>query len=146
MPNDDGSEKRTPKEKYGILDFSDAVYSYTVFDVGVLMAYSMIAHDSEHLDCVERAGHVLAGYLSTRSLNSAELEALYVCACCRVLQDAVGSEYDAAQQAEPNEYLLHLVEAGWKCLHQVHAMGKADFHASLLAVLNSYNIRVVLPV
>ena len=65
----------------GLIDFSDAVSSYTVFDGAIFIAYMMM------LDCtnpIEYAEPAVAGYLNARHLNEEEFNCLYYLVVCRL--------------------------------------------------------------
>ena len=70
----------------GLIDFSDAVSSYTVFDGAIFIAYMMM------LDCtnpLEYAEPAIAGYLNTRHLNEQEFDCLYYLVVCHLTQSTL---------------------------------------------------------
>lgn len=74
------SEKSTTNVKEyiadGVLDFEDIHYGTYAYDVGVMLAYSLL--DCNSMDPLVGAGHALAGYLEYRSLNESEHNSLKV--------------------------------------------------------------------
>ena len=71
---------------FGLIDYSDAVSSYTVFDGAIFIAYMMM------LDCtnpLEYAEPAVAGYLNTRHLNEEEFGCLYYLVVCRLTQSTL---------------------------------------------------------
>ena len=127
---------------YGILDFGDSNYSYNVFDLAIAMANSVFCFpptpNSPHPDSFERAGHLLAGYLSVTSLKPIERDVLYTCISCRIIQDITCAEHDSALQTEPNEYLISCVDIGRARLRELHKLGKQGFYSILQSVLDLY--------
>ena len=144
VTSDSVNLNQSPLSKYGILDFGDAIDSFNVFDLAIAMAYSIFSYksmpDSQYPDSIERAGHLLAGYLSVTSLNSTERDVLYTCTCCRIIQDIACAEHDYAFQSEANEYLVSCVDIGWKCLHELEGLGKLGFYSVLQTVLNEHGV------
>ena len=70
----------------GLIDFFDAVSSYTVFDGAIFIAYMMM------LDCtnpIEYAEPAVAGYLNARHLNEEEFDCLYYLVVCRLTQSTL---------------------------------------------------------
>lgn len=82
----------------GILDFSDALYTATVGEVAVAVAYAM----PRRTDPLAAAMHVVAGYTARRDLSDAELAALYPLAAARLCVNAV--IWTARTQAADNPY------------------------------------------
>ncbi|KAF8770698.1 Low-density lipoprotein receptor-related protein 2 like protein [Argiope bruennichi] len=58
----------------GVLDYEDIHYGTYAWDLGLMLAYTML--DCKSIDPLDGAGHTLAGYLSLRSLSSLELSIL----------------------------------------------------------------------
>ena len=69
----------------GLVDFSDSVYSYYVFELGILLAYAMI--DKE--DPLAYAFPVMSGYLKSFPLSKVELDSLYYIICGRLAQSVL---------------------------------------------------------
>lgn len=70
----------------GLIDFSDAVSSYTVFDGAIFITYMMM------LDCtnpLEYAEPAVAGYLNARHLNEHEFDCLYYLVVCHLTQSTL---------------------------------------------------------
>lgn len=74
------SEKSTANENEyivdGVLDFEDIHYGTYAWDVGVMLAYTLL--DCNSMDPLVGAGHALAGYLKYRSLEELEYNSLKV--------------------------------------------------------------------
>ncbi|XP_054720041.1 hydroxylysine kinase-like [Uloborus diversus] len=100
----------------GILDFDDMHFGTYAWDVGMMLAYTLL--DCKTMDPLEGAGHALAGYLSRRQLCSLELSVLKMCISCRLAQSLVLSAY--SHRLDPsNAYLLSSAKTGWDRLEQV---------------------------
>eukprot|EP00105_Crassostrea_gigas_P023380 XP_011443186.1 PREDICTED: hydroxylysine kinase-like [Crassostrea gigas] len=93
-----------------LIDFNDAVSSYTVFDVAICIAYMSI--QCKEFDQRDVGGHVLAGYLSVRSMNDTEREVLKVCVCARIAQSLVMGAYTYYMDPS-NVYVLNTAARGW---------------------------------
>ena len=76
----------------GIIDFGDTVYSHTVNDVAIAMAYVALSAD----DPLAAAAAVVSGYHQTHPLTEAEIEALFSLMCMRL---CVSTCLAAKQQA-----------------------------------------------
>ena len=84
----------------GLLDFGDMVYSYTVGDLAIAVAYVVL--DKPHPRAA--AHEVIEGYTSEFALLDEELEAVWPLALLRLAVSACMAAYQQRQQPE-NEYL-----------------------------------------
>ncbi|XP_065888642.1 hydroxylysine kinase-like isoform X2 [Dysidea avara] len=75
-----------PSELVGIIDISDAVSSYSVFDGAVFIAFMMMLECTNPLEYSEPA---VSGYLSTFPLNEVEFDCLYYLVACQLAQCAL---------------------------------------------------------
>src|ERR1051326_3382353 len=87
-------------EVVGLIDFGDIVYSYTVGDLAIAIAYVVLGKD----DPYRAAAPVIEGYVSEFSLTEAELEALWPLVRLRLCMSVCIAAHQQAQQPE-NEYL-----------------------------------------
>ena len=84
----------------GLLDFGDVVWSRTVYDPAILMAYAITAADSPLI----AAAYIARGYHAVYPLTPAELAVIYPLACLRLCQSACIGAVQA--EREPgNAYL-----------------------------------------
>ncbi len=86
----------TLQQVTGIIDFGDMVYSHTVNDVAIAMAYVALSAE----DPLSAAAAVVAGYQQTHPLTEAEIAALFSLMCMRLCVSACMA---AKQQAERPE-------------------------------------------
>ena len=86
----------TLQQVTGIIDFGDMVYSHTVNDVAIAMAYVALSAE----DPLAAAAAVVAGYQQTHPLTEAEIAALFSLMCMRLCVSACMA---AKQQAERPE-------------------------------------------
>lgn len=93
-----------------LIDFNNVLSSYTVFDVAICIAYMSI--QCKEFDQRDVGGHVLAGYLSVRSMNETEREVLKVCVCARIAQSLVMGAYTYYMDPS-NLYVLNTAARGW---------------------------------
>jgi len=70
----------------GLIDFSDAISSYTVFDGANFIAYMMMLYCTNPLEYAEPA---IAGCLNTRHLNEQEFDCLYHLVVCQLTQSTL---------------------------------------------------------
>ncbi|XP_061180457.1 hydroxylysine kinase-like [Saccostrea echinata] len=119
-----------------IIDFNDVVLSYLVFDVAICIAYMTIkCHEMDQRDV---GGHVLAGYLSERSLNSTEREVMKICVCARIAQSLVMGAY--SYYMDPNNtYVLNTATRGWPLINMLWETPKSDIDARWNTIIEEYN-------
>jgi len=120
----------------GILDFEDLHIGTYVWDVSVMLAYTLLAYEGD--DVLDGPGHALAGYLSLRSLNSLELSLLKVCLECRLIQSLVLCAYSYSQDTN-NSYLLTSSKTGWSKLRQISSVRNYDLLQKWKNIELSYN-------
>lgn len=70
----------------GLIDFSDVVSSYTVFDGAIFITYMMMLNCTNPLEYSEPA---VAGYLNARHLNEQEFDCLYYLVVCHLTQSTL---------------------------------------------------------
>lgn len=87
-------------EVVGLIDFGDLVYSYTVGDLAIAIAYVVLGKD----DPYAAAAPVIEGYVSEFSLTDAELEALWPLVRLRLCMSVCIAAHQQAQQPD-NAYL-----------------------------------------
>jgi Ser/Thr protein kinase RdoA (MazF antagonist) len=88
------------EEVVGLIDFGDLVYSYTVGDLAIAIAYVVLGKD----DPYAAAAPVIEGYVSEFSLTDAERDALWPLVRLRLCMSVCIAAHQQAQQPE-NEYL-----------------------------------------
>jgi Ser/Thr protein kinase RdoA (MazF antagonist) len=84
----------------GLIDFGDMIYSYTVGELAIAIAY-VVLDKNEPLACAEE---VVSGYVSEWSLNEDEFEALWWLMLMRLCMSVCLAEHQQRQRPE-NEYL-----------------------------------------
>ncbi|HET9479290.1 MAG TPA: phosphotransferase, partial [Pyrinomonadaceae bacterium] len=84
----------------GLIDFGDAVYSYTVGDLAIAVAYVVLGKT----DPFAAAAPVIEGYREEFQLTQDELDALWPLVRLRLCMSVCIAAYQQAQQPE-NEYL-----------------------------------------
>ncbi|XP_062597953.1 hydroxylysine kinase-like, partial [Saccostrea cucullata] len=118
-----------------IIDFNDVALSYLVFDVAICIAYMSIkCHEMDQKDV---GGHVLAGYLSERSLNSTERDVMKACVCARIAQSLVMGAY--SYYMDPNNtYVLNTATRGWPLISMLWEIPKSDIDARWNKIIEEY--------
>jgi 4-aminobutyrate aminotransferase-like enzyme len=95
-----------PQSITGVFDFGDAIYSWTIVDLAVAIAYAI----TDSLDPVQDICQIAKGYDQVRSLSEHELTALFGLVCIRLcLSVAIAAEQSAA---EPDNAYLNCSQAG----------------------------------
>jgi Ser/Thr protein kinase RdoA (MazF antagonist) len=84
----------------GLLDFGDMVYSYTIGDLAIAIAYAVLDKSDPHT----AANEVVKGYTSEFELLPEELEMLWPLVRLRLAMSVCIAAYQLRQQPE-NEYL-----------------------------------------
>jgi Ser/Thr protein kinase RdoA (MazF antagonist) len=84
----------------GLIDFGDMVYSYTVGDLAIAVAYVILGK----ADPYAAAAPVIAGYVREFPLTNEELDSLWTLVRLRLCMSVSIAAYQQAQQPE-NEYL-----------------------------------------
>jgi Ser/Thr protein kinase RdoA (MazF antagonist) len=87
-------------EVVGLIDFGDMVYSYTVGDLAIAVAYVVLGK----ADPAAAAAPVIEGYRNEFSLTAAELDALWPLVRLRLCMSVCIAAQQRAQHPE-NEYL-----------------------------------------
>ena len=87
-------------EVVGLIDFGDVVYSYTVGDLAIAVAYVVLGKEN-HLDA---AAPVIEGYREEFELTQDELDALWSLVRLRLCMSVCIAAYQQLRQPE-NEYL-----------------------------------------
>ena len=119
----------------GIIDFEFAAHTYYVFDVAISMAYMYLQNNGK--DPLLMTAHFLAGYLSMRSLNEHEFDALKLCVEARLAQSLVVGAYSFAKDPE-NEYLLYSSKNGWAYLQRLRDTPRDDLYRDWNSVIEGY--------
>lgn len=104
-------KKRQKWSVGGVIDFGDVVYSATVNDLAIGMAYHMLGHE----DPIGAAASLYSGYCSKRQLLPAEQKALHTLVACRLAISVTNGAFSVAQEPE-NEYLLFHAQPAWEAL------------------------------
>ena len=92
--NEDNFVCTSEGEFLGLIDFSDIVSSYTVFEGAIFITYMMM------LDCtnpLEYAEPAVAGYLNTRHLNEYEFDCLYYLVVCHLTQSTLHALHSSVE-------------------------------------------------
>ncbi|MBN1583581.1 MAG: aminotransferase class III-fold pyridoxal phosphate-dependent enzyme [Anaerolineae bacterium] len=80
----------------GIIDFGDMVYSYTVGDLAVAIAYAVLGKD----DPLIAAAHVVQGYHAHNPLQGDEMAVLFGMVCMRLCVSACMAAHQAKQRPD----------------------------------------------
>ncbi|MBC7842402.1 MAG: aminotransferase class III-fold pyridoxal phosphate-dependent enzyme [Gemmatimonadaceae bacterium] len=90
----------TLQQVTGIIDFGDMVFSHTVNDVAIAMAYVALSAE----DPLSAAAAVVAGYQQTHPLTEPEIDALFSLMCMRLCMSACIAAKQQADRPE-DDYL-----------------------------------------
>ncbi|MFW9982682.1 MAG: aminotransferase class III-fold pyridoxal phosphate-dependent enzyme [Candidatus Thorarchaeota archaeon] len=102
------------KRIFGILDFGDMVYSYTINELAIAITYALL----EKSDPLTVAQDIVSGYHSVFSLTEKELELLFPLICIRLTTSVCVSAYQKKLEPE-NEYLIISEKPAWNLLSKL---------------------------
>ena len=105
--NNPHSENRA----FGILDFGDMVYSSTINELAIAIAYAIL----DKADPIGIGQRIVAGYHSVYPLTELEIEVLFPLVCTRLAMSVSVSAYQKTLEPD-NEYLVISEERAWKML------------------------------
>jgi len=100
----------------GLIDFGDMVYSYTVGDLAIAIAYVLLDKSDPHAAAAE----IVSGYRSEFELLDEEIEALWPLVCLRLAMSVCLAAHQLRQQPE-NKYLLISQKAIEENLPRIYA-------------------------
>jgi 4-aminobutyrate aminotransferase-like enzyme/Ser/Thr protein kinase RdoA (MazF antagonist) len=100
-----------------LLDFGDMVYSATVCDLAIALAYAML----DERDPVAAAAHVVAAYHRERPLTAPEIDGLFPLTLARLAQSVCYAAWQA-REAPENGYLNISNSPAWALLERLHGM------------------------
>lgn len=108
-----GFDKADPKVP-GVIDFGDAVYSHTINELAIALAYALMHKP----DPLQAAYHIVQGYHKTFPLQDVELKALFTLLNTRLLISVVCSHQNRKENPD-NIYLQISDEAAWALLEKL---------------------------
>jgi 4-aminobutyrate aminotransferase-like enzyme/Ser/Thr protein kinase RdoA (MazF antagonist) len=103
---------------FGLLDFGDMIFSHTVNELAVGIAYAVL----DKPDPLGVAQQIVAGYHSVFSLTEGEIQLLFPLACARLAMSVSIAAYQRSLEPE-NEYLSisqEQVERALQILREIH--------------------------
>ena len=104
-------------EVRAIIDFGDTVYTQTINDLAITIAYAAM----DKPEPLEAACNVVSGYAEYYSPGEHELEALYVLVAARLIISLTKSAINKRQEPD-NEYLLISEQPAWALLKKWRAI------------------------
>ena len=84
----------------GIIDFGDMVFSHTVGNLAIAIAYAVL----DHSDPLPVAAHIIKGYHRSFALAEAEIDCLFLMVCMRLCMSACIAAHQVTERPD-NEYL-----------------------------------------
>ncbi|HLJ46872.1 MAG TPA: aminotransferase class III-fold pyridoxal phosphate-dependent enzyme [Bryobacteraceae bacterium] len=97
-----------------VLDFGDVVFSATVCNLAIALAYVMLGKR----DPIQAAAQVVSAYHTARPLTEPEIDVLYTLAATRLAMSVCYAAYQA-REAPHNEYLNISNGPAWALLEQL---------------------------
>lgn len=98
----------------GVIDFGDAVYSHTINELAIALAYALMHKP----DPLQAAHHIVKGYHSKFPLQESELMALFPLLNVRLMISVICSQLNRADEPD-NIYLQISDEAAWTLLEKL---------------------------
>ncbi len=108
-----------PKDPHvpGVIDFGDLVYTHTINELAVALAYAMMGKP----DPLEAACDIVRGYNRALRITEEELSALFALASMRLIISVTCSELNRAEHPE-NVYLQISDQSAWDLLKKLRAI------------------------
>ncbi|KAJ8025116.1 Hydroxylysine kinase [Holothuria leucospilota] len=103
----------------GFIDFDDAVYSCTVYDIGIALMYIL---QSKATSSNSAAKYFLQGYSKYRKMTQLEKDCLIYCIAGRFVQSLLGGLFHCSIYRD--EYCLLTQQRGWDALKEMWTRGK----------------------
>ncbi len=85
---------------FGIIDFGDMVYSHTIGNLAIAIAYAIL----DKSDPLQTASHIVKGYHRVFPLTEDEIRSLYLVVCMRLCMSACIAAHQLKQRPD-NDYL-----------------------------------------
>jgi 4-aminobutyrate aminotransferase-like enzyme/Ser/Thr protein kinase RdoA (MazF antagonist) len=111
-----------------IIDYGDAVFTQTINDVAVTLAYAIM----EHSDPLAAALPLVAGYHKKHPFQEQELEMLYTLVAMRLVISVTKSALNKIKEPD-NSYLLISEKPAWELLNKWHKIPEQLAHFSFRA-------------
>ena len=102
----------------GIIDFTDSVYSYRIFEIGNSVAYLMMHCFSEGNDPFQVGRHLVQGFISELELSELERTHLLTAVTSRLVMTSVMGYYNYSLEPT-NEYILNTPKPAIKLLRHI---------------------------
>ncbi|XP_045102821.1 hydroxylysine kinase-like isoform X2 [Portunus trituberculatus] len=118
-----------------LIDFGDIQHSYYLFELSIIIMYMMLV--AKTMDPDDVGGHVIAGYLTHRTLSENEWNILKDCVAARFIQSLVLGAYSILQDPD-NQYLLVTATKGWELLDSFWHTPKEHLVAKWKSILKDY--------
>lgn len=122
------SDDLVPPSVWAVIDYGDAVYSQTINDLAVAVAYAVMNLP----DPLAAALPLVAGYHKAFPLEEAELELLYTLVAMRLVISVTKSAINKIQEPD-NTYLLISEKPAWDLLSKWRAIPPQYAHYSFRA-------------
>ena len=107
-------EKNGKRKIVGFIDFGDMVYSYTIFDLAVALAYAMLNKE----DPLKTGYLIIKGYNGVFPLKENEIRILYYCIAGRLCLSLMMSSYQKCLRPR-DKYIVISERSVWKLLKKL---------------------------
>jgi len=107
----------------GIIDFGDMVYSCTIFELAVALAYIMFESDPP----LDNVAPVIKAYNKVLLIKDIELKVLFYCICARLCMSVTIAAYQRKLQPD-NDYVSISEQSAWVLLEQLLATNPVKAH------------------
>jgi len=108
------SQTNSDEKIAGIIDFGDMVFSQTINELAIALAYAMFNKENP----LETAKHVIRGYHRILPLQELELDLLYYLICARLCIGVTMYAFSKSKYPE-NEYLTVSEKSAWALLEKL---------------------------
>ncbi len=105
------------RRTFGIIDFGDMVFTYTIADLAIGIAYAIL----DKPDPLMSAVSIVSGYHQVFPLSEDEIRLLFPLVCARLIQSVCMSAAQASYEPD-NEYLRVSEDPAWRTLAKLRGI------------------------
>jgi len=112
------------KDNVGVIDFDDILYTTTINELAINIAYFMQLPASYvyPLTPIKVASHIVAGYHSVHHISDDEIRVIYPLAIIRICVSVSMSSYRHSKEGD-NDHITVCQENSWRLLHYLKDNG-----------------------
>ena len=121
-------DREAPSAVTGLIDFGDLVYTHTVNEIAIAAAYAMLNQE----DPIATLVHMVESYHRERTLNEAEINALFLLVTLRLCTTVCNAAVELELRPD-NEYLQVSATPAWALLEVLRKLSPFAISSKLRA-------------